>query len=76
VQTFMDSVNASAGKSKVIEEYVSEEEIRFACDNVPEIYGVETPSFEEIWERFGTDIEKNGLGHSSKVILFIAQKVG
>lgn len=54
----------------------AKEEIRFACDNVPEIYGVETPSFEEIWERFGTDIEKNGLGNSSKVILFIAQKVG
>lgn len=52
------------------------EEIRFACENVPKIYEVKTPSFEEVWSRFGTKIEEHGLGHYSKVVLFIAQKVG
>jgi len=50
-------------------------EIRFACKNVPKIYGINTPSFEEVWARFGQDIEENGLGHYSKVVLMIAQKV-
>lgn len=51
-------------------------EIRFACKNVPKIYGISTPSFEEVWARFGQDIEENGLGHYSKVVLMITQKVG
>jgi cyclopropane fatty-acyl-phospholipid synthase-like methyltransferase len=50
-------------------------EIRFACKNAPTIYGIDTPSFEEVWTRFGQEIEENGLGHYSKVILMIAQKV-
>jgi cyclopropane fatty-acyl-phospholipid synthase-like methyltransferase len=45
------------------------EEIRFACDNVPKIYGVRTPSFEEVWARYGLKIEENGLGHYSRVLL-------
>jgi ubiquinone/menaquinone biosynthesis C-methylase UbiE len=49
-------------------------EIRFACDYAPKIYGVNTPSYEEIWARFGQDIEKHGLGHYSKVVLMIAQR--
>ncbi|UCG90887.1 MAG: class I SAM-dependent methyltransferase [candidate division WOR-3 bacterium] len=49
-------------------------EIRFACENVPKIYGVSTKSFEEVWARFGKDIEKHGLGHYSKVVLMVAQK--
>lgn len=49
-------------------------EIRYACKNVPKIYGINTPPFEEIWAEFGHDIEKNGLGHYSKVVLMIAQK--
>jgi ubiquinone/menaquinone biosynthesis C-methylase UbiE len=53
----------------------AKEEIRFACDNVPTIYGVATPSFERVWEQFGRDIERHGLGHYSKVVLFIARKV-
>jgi ubiquinone/menaquinone biosynthesis C-methylase UbiE len=51
-------------------------EIRFACKTDPKIYGISTPPFEEIWAKFGRDIEKNGLGYYSKVLLFIAQKVG
>jgi hypothetical protein len=52
------------------------EEIRFACENVPRIYGVKTPCFDKVWEEFGNRIEEHGLGHYSKVVLFIAQKVG
>lgn len=51
-------------------------EISFACDNVPRIYGVAARSFEETWARFGKDIEENGLGHYSKVVLFMAEKTG
>ncbi len=54
----------------------AEAEIKFACSNVPKIYGIKTPPFEEVRERFGKDIEKHGLGHYSKVVLFIAQRVG
>jgi hypothetical protein len=50
-------------------------EIRFACKNVPKIYGINTRSFEEVWARFGQEIEKNGLGHYSKVLLLIAERV-
>jgi ubiquinone/menaquinone biosynthesis C-methylase UbiE len=51
-------------------------EIRFACKTDPKIYGIQTPPFEEIWAKFGQNIEKHGLGHYSKVVLMIAQKVG
>lgn len=51
-------------------------EIRFACENVPKIYGINTPSFEEVWGRFGQDIEKDGLGHYSKVVFITAKKIG
>jgi ubiquinone/menaquinone biosynthesis C-methylase UbiE len=51
------------------------EEVRFACDNVPRIYGVRAASFDDVWSKFGTRIEKHGLGHYSKVALFVARKV-
>lgn len=51
-------------------------EIRFTCKTDPKIYGIDTRSFQEVWAKFGQDIEKNGLGYYSKVILMIAQKVG
>lgn len=54
----------------------AKEEIRSACENVPRIYGIKTRPFDKAWARFGNDIEKHGLGHYSKVILFIAQKAG
>ncbi len=50
-------------------------EIRFACENVPKIYGINTRSLDEVWTQHGTEIEENGLGHYSKVVLMIAQKV-
>jgi ubiquinone/menaquinone biosynthesis C-methylase UbiE len=51
-------------------------EIKFACREVPKIYGIYTPSFEDVWERFGNKIEENGLGQCSRVLLIIAQKTG
>lgn len=50
------------------------EEIKFACENVPVTYGVAAASFEEAWERYGKSIEKHGLGHYSKVVLFLSKK--
>jgi hypothetical protein len=49
-------------------------EIRFAIKNDPKIYGITTPSFDDVWAKFGQQIEKNGLGHYSKVVLVIGQK--
>lgn len=50
------------------------QEIIFACQNVPTIYGIKTPPFERIWELFGKEIEQEGLGHYSKVTLIRAKK--
>ena len=52
----------------------TETEIRFASENVPRVYGVDARSYEETWARFGEDIERNGMGHYSKVVLFVARK--
>ncbi len=49
-------------------------EIKYACKSVPQIYGVDTPTFAGVWSKFGKQIEKHGLGHYSKVVLMIAQK--
>lgn len=49
-------------------------EIKFACSNAPKIYEIKTQSFEKVWEKFGKRIEKHGLGHYSKTILFITEK--
>ncbi len=49
-------------------------EIRFACENAPKIYGVKTRSFQEVWSKFGKEIELNGCGHLAKVKLMIAHK--
>ena len=60
------------GKKLTSEQACSE--IRYACENVPKIYGISTPSFEDIWRKFGKDIDENGVGHMSKVHLMIAHK--
>ena len=62
-----------AGKKLTKEQ--AREEIKFACENVPQTYGVQTPSFENIWRKYGKGIEKHGLGHYSKVVLFYARRV-
>jgi ubiquinone/menaquinone biosynthesis C-methylase UbiE len=50
-------------------------EIKYTIRRVPKIYGINTPTFEEIWSKFGQDIEENGLGCYSKVVLMVARKV-
>ncbi len=49
-------------------------EIKFACDNVLQIYGIETRPFEEVWDRYGQAIADNGLGCHSKVVSVVTQK--
>jgi len=52
----------------------AKEEIRSVCDNVPKYYGINTEPFEAVWERFGKDVQKYGMGYYSKVVLFVARK--
>jgi ubiquinone/menaquinone biosynthesis C-methylase UbiE len=60
---------------KKLSQVQAKAEIRFACKNVPKIYGINTPPFEVVWRRFGREIEENGLGCYSKVVPMTAQKV-
>jgi ubiquinone/menaquinone biosynthesis C-methylase UbiE len=50
-------------------------EIRYTIEATPRIYGITTPSFEEVWSTFGRGIVEHGLGCYSKVVLMITQKV-
>jgi ubiquinone/menaquinone biosynthesis C-methylase UbiE len=52
----------------------AQEEIRFACERVPQIYGIATPRFDDVWEKFGKAIEEHGCGHLSKAILLITKR--
>ena len=52
----------------------AKEEMRFACEEAPKIFGVKTVSFSEAWSLFGDEIEKERLGHYSRVVLMIAKK--
>jgi len=47
------------------------EEIEFACENVPVIYGRPARGFDEAWERFGDRIMEHGMGHYSRLELFV-----
>lgn len=62
----------TTGKKLTVKQ--AQEEIRFACDQVPRIYGIKTRRFEDVWRKFGSAIEKHGCGHLSKTILFITKK--
>jgi ubiquinone/menaquinone biosynthesis C-methylase UbiE len=55
----------------------AKEEIRFACEMSPVIfqkYGVRTRDFEEVWGRFGPEIERVGLAHYSRILCLVARK--
>jgi ubiquinone/menaquinone biosynthesis C-methylase UbiE len=55
----------------------AKEEIRFACERSPVIFqkhGVRTRDFEEVWGRFGPEIERVGLAHYSRILCLIARK--
>jgi len=57
------------GKKLTVEQ--AKEEIAFACDNVPAIYGRPARSFDEVWERFGDRIKEHGMGHYLRLELFV-----
>lgn len=69
---FMGTSSHTTGKKLTPDQ--AKAEIQFACENVPQIYGINTRSFEEIWAKFGQAIERNGLGCHSKVMLMITRK--
>ena len=50
------------------------EEMRFACENVPAIYGRPARGFDEAWERFGDGVTEHGMGHYSRLELFVTSK--
>jgi cyclopropane fatty-acyl-phospholipid synthase-like methyltransferase len=52
----------------------AKDEIAIAGEQISKIYGIKTKSFDEVWKRFGQEIEVNGLGHNSRVVLMIARK--
>ncbi len=49
-------------------------EIAALCKQTPKMYGVQSKTFEETWERFGAEIREHGLGYFSRVILMIARR--
>jgi hypothetical protein len=50
-------------------------EINYIVRRVQKVYGINPLTFEEIWTRFGQDLEKNGLGCYSKVLQMTARKI-
>jgi SAM-dependent methyltransferase len=54
----------------------AEQEIRFACENVPELYGVAVHSFDEVWDRFGESIRRHGMGHYSALAQLSCRRGG
>lgn len=50
------------------------EEIEFAAENVPRLYGRSARSFEDAWGRYKEKIRVSGLGHYSRVELLITRK--
>ena len=42
--------------------------------NDAKTHDVEALPFDKVWKRFGAEIEKEGLGHCSRVVLMIARK--
>lgn len=53
------------------------EEIQYACERTPEVFrrfGVKTRDFIDVWQKFGTRIEKTGLAHYSKILCIISRK--
>jgi len=54
----------------------AQQEIRFACERVPGLYGVATRAFDDVWRKFGRAIAREGLGHYSKMVLFRVRAEG
>lgn len=63
------------GKKLIAEQ--AKEEIRFACERTPEVfrdYGVKTRGFKEVWDEFGSDVERIGLAHYSRILCIVSGK--
>ena len=60
------------GKKLTVEQ--AKEEIAFACENVPAIFGRPARGFDEAWKRFGDSITEHGMGHYSRLELFVTRK--
>ena len=50
------------------------QEIEYACTYVPEVYGVRTRTFDDVWSKFGPGIERHELEHYSKAVYLKAIK--
>jgi len=67
--TFEYSKVFRTGKRLTAEQ--AKEEMMFACDNVPVIYCRPARSFDDAWKRFGDSIMEHGMGHYSRLELFV-----
>jgi ubiquinone/menaquinone biosynthesis C-methylase UbiE len=70
----LDDNSYYTGKRLTVEQ--ARQEIRFACDVVPKLYGITTCTFDDVWHKFGPAIEQHGLGQFSKMVVFIARAPG
>lgn len=70
--TILGTKKYHTGKILTPEQAITE--IQYACDNIPRLYDKKTRTFEEVWQKFGKDIETHGMGHYSTVLLMIARK--
>ena len=60
------------GKKLTLEQ--AREEIEFAVNNVPLLFSRKTRSFEDVWAAYREKIRQNGMGHYSRVELFVTRK--
>jgi len=52
----------------------AETELRDGIPLAREIYGMEVPDFEEVWERYGPGIEEHGYGMYSEITVLLGEK--
>ena len=60
------------GKKLTLEQ--ARQEIAYAVENVPRLYGRNARSFDDAWNRYRERIRQNGLGHYSRVELFVTRR--
>jgi ubiquinone/menaquinone biosynthesis C-methylase UbiE len=65
---FIAKTSFLTGKKLTSEQ--AKKEIKYACLNAPIDYRVDSRSFQDTWNKFGSLIEKHGMGHYSKTVLF------
>jgi len=60
------------GKKLTLEQ--ARQEMAYAVENVPRLYGRNARSFDDAWNKYRERIRLNGLGHYSRVELFVARR--